>query len=90
MKLLNTLRLLVRATPPSTGVSAGAVYHDATANEPRWHDGATWNSFGTVGFPDPITTSFVVPDGKQVTYFDRFTNDGVLTITGSGYLVGIR
>lgn len=90
MRLLNTLLLLVRPTPPSSGVAAGSVYFDSSMGEPRWSDGATWNSFGSIGFPDPITTSFTVPDAHQVTYFDKFQNDGVLTITGTGYIVGMR
>lgn len=90
MKLLNTLMLLVRPTPPVTGVGAGAMYHDATANEPRWHDGTNWNSFGSTGFPEDLTSTYVVPDNRQVIYFDKFTNDGVLTIAGTGTLVGMR
>jgi hypothetical protein len=90
MKLLNTLLLLVRPSPPVTGVAPGAVYYDSSANEPRYSDGSTWNPFGQTGFPDPLSTTFTVPDGRQVMYFDSFTNDGVLTISGTGYLVGIR
>lgn len=90
MKLLSTLLLLVKSVPPTTGVAAGAVYFDSTNNEPRFNDGTNWNSFGTIGFPDPISTTFTVPDARQVMYFDHFQNDGVLTITGSGYIVGIR
>jgi hypothetical protein len=87
MRLLNTLRLLVRASPPTTGVAPGAVYYDTTCVEPRYYDGASWQTFGEIGFPQ-VTTAFVVPDGRQVTYFDQFRNDGVLTIEGSGVLVG--
>jgi hypothetical protein len=90
MKLLSTLLLLVRSTPPTTGVAAGAVYYDSTEAEPRFHDGSNWNTFGEAGFPDPIVSSFTVPNGRQVTYFDHFQNDGVLTISGTGTLVGIR
>lgn len=90
MKLLNTLLLFARATPPTTGVAAGAVYFDATANEPRYNDGANWNSFGSTGFPEDITSTYVVPDNRQVIYFDRFQNDGILTIAGTGTLVGMR
>ncbi len=92
MKLLNTLRLLVSGSPPVTGVGPGAVYYDSAAGEPRWNDGSQWNSFGggSVGFPEDITTSYTVPDNRQVIYFDRFTNDGVLTINGTGTLVGMR
>lgn len=89
MKLFSSLLLLVRPTPPSNN-SAGAVFYDSAATEPRWSDGSNWNSFGTVGFPDPLTSSFTVPNNRQVVYFDKFTNDGVLTITGSGYIVGMR
>jgi hypothetical protein len=90
MKLLNTLLLLVKSTPPTTGVGAGAVYYDASAQEPRWNDGTGWNSFGSTGFPEDVTSTYTVPDNRQVTYFDRFQNDGVLTIVGTGTLVGFR
>jgi hypothetical protein len=78
MKLLNTLLLLVKSTPPTT------------AQEPRWNDGTGWNSFGSTGFPEDVTSTYTVPDNRQVTYFDRFQNDGVLTIVGTGTLVGFR
>lgn len=90
MKLFNTLRLLVRSSAPSTGVSAGAVYYDDLNAEPLYHDGSTWNTFGTTGFPEVIHYTFTVPDNRQVMYFDSFQNDGVLTISGTGTLVGMR
>jgi hypothetical protein len=90
MKLLNTLLLLVKPSPPTTGVAPGAVYYDSGANEPRYSDGTNWNSFGSNGFPEDVTTTYVVPDNRQVIYFDRFQNDGILTITGTGTLVGMR
>jgi hypothetical protein len=89
VRLLNVLRLLASSAAPQAGVAAGAVYYDMLAHEPVFHDGTTWNTFRQIGFPDPVV-AFTVPDGRQVTYFDKVTNDGVLTITGSGYLVGIR
>jgi hypothetical protein len=80
MKLLNTLLLLARPQAPITGVAAGALYND----------GSAWNAFGQTGFPEDILSTYTVPDNRQVTYFDRFQNDGVLTIVGTGTLVGFR
>ncbi len=95
MKLLNTLRLLVSGTAPSQGVAAGAIYYDSGTNEPKYHNGTQWNSFGgtgtgTIGFPEVSSPTYVVPDNRQVIYFDRFQNDGVLQITGTGTLIGMR
>ncbi len=95
MRLLNTLLLLTRTSAPTTGVAAGAVYYDAANNEPKYHNGTAWMSFGgtgagTIGFPEDVTTTYVVPDNRQVTYFDRFQNDGVLNIQGTGTLIGFR
>ena len=90
MKLLNTLRLLLSPTAPTAGATAGAVYYDSAQAQPLFNDGTTWAPFGVPGIPDPIVTTFTVPDGRQVMYFDHFQNDGVLIINGSGYLVGIR
>ena len=89
MRLLNTLRLLIRAEPPTTGVSPGAVYFDQSCHEPRYHNGTRWMSFGDIGFPHDAD-GYVVPDGRQVMYFDQIRNDGVLTIQGDGVLVGTR
>ena len=90
MKLLNTLLLLVKPSAPVTGVAKGAIYYDDSAGEPRWNDGIGWNSFGSTGFPEDLTSTYTVPDNRQVIYFDRFTNDGVLQINGTGTLVGMR
>lgn len=90
MRLLNTLRMLVSSTPPAASVGEGEMYYDSRYREPRFHDGVHWVSIGQNGFEDPISTSFLVPDGRQIMYFDHFTNDGVLTILGNGSLVGVR
>lgn len=89
MKLLNPLRLLTRSSAPSQGVEAGAMYFDTTVGAPRFHDGTQWVDVNQLGFPDPAT-GVIVPDGRQVTYFDQFTNDGVLVINGTGTLIGLR
>jgi hypothetical protein len=87
MRLLNALRLLVDPNPPAVFYQ-GSVYFDSTVNEPRYYDGANWSSFGT-GVPDPVI-SYTVPAGRQVMYFDHITNNGVLSIEDTGYLVGTR
>ena len=90
MRLLNALRLLVSGDPPVSGVAQGALYYDAVSGQPLFHNGATWNGFGEPGgFPDPAVTAYV-RDGHQVMYFDHFTNDGVLTIAGTGTLIGVH
>jgi hypothetical protein len=90
MRLLNTLRMLVSPTPPNAVVGSGEMYYDSRYREPRYHNGEQWVSIGQNGFEDPILTSFLVPDGRQIMYFDAFTNNGVITILGSGSLVGVR
>jgi hypothetical protein len=92
MKLLNTLLLLARPSAPTTGVAAGAVYYDTGGAQPLYYDGTSWSSFagGAIGVPEVISGTYAVPDNRQVIYFDRFQNDGVLTITGTGTMVGIR
>lgn len=90
MKLLNALTLLVRSSAPTTGAGAGAIYYDSDTSQPRYHDGSTWNPFGSGGFPEIVTDKFAVPDNRQVIYFDHFQNDGILTISGTGTLVGMR
>ena len=90
MRLLNALRLLVTPDPPTGAVTAGAVYYDSTCAQPLFHDGIRWQGFGTPGgFPDPALTLWV-RDGHQVMYFDHFTNDGILTIAGTGTLIGVH
>jgi len=89
MRLLNTLRLLVAGAAPSSGVGQGAVYYDSSDNAPRYYDGAQWVDFNQLGFPDPAN-GVIIPDGRQVVYFDAFVNDGVVTIQGTGRLIGVN
>jgi N-acetylglucosamine kinase-like BadF-type ATPase len=88
VKLLATLRLLVSSVAPTGGATQGAVYYDSADNAPRYYDGTQWVDFNQLGFPDPAIAA-IVPDGRQVIYFDKFTNDGVLTINGTGTLIGM-
>lgn len=88
MRLFNLLRLLATPSPPTQGVAEGAVYYDTTLREPQYHDDTHWTALSPLGIANPIL-NVVVPTGRQVTYFDTITNDGVLTIEGTGTLVGI-
>ncbi len=93
MKLLSTLRLLTRPSAPTSGAEAGAIYYDTTAGKPLYNDGSQWTSFAgnsVAGYPQDVTDTYTVPDNRQVIYFDRFQNDGVITITGTGTLIGMR
>lgn len=91
MRLLNSLRLLLKGDPPTTGVSQGAVYYDTVRDKVRVHDAADWRDVHQLGVPNPISATYpaFVPDGHQVLYFDVLRNDGVLTIEGNGTIVGI-
>jgi hypothetical protein len=88
VRLLNTLRLLVSGAAPTSGVAPGAVYYDSSDNTPRFYDGSQWVDFNRLGFPDPAN-GVIIPDGRQVLYFDSFVNDGVLVINGTGRLIGV-
>jgi hypothetical protein len=90
VKLLNTLLLLARPSPPTTGVAPGAIYYDTASATPLYYDGSAWTPFVTTGVPQTINSTFMVPDNRQVMYFDSLRNDGVLFISGTGTLVGMR
>jgi hypothetical protein len=90
MRLLNTIRLLVKPDAPTTGVAQGALYYDSTREQTRVHDAIAWKDASPLGVPNPVTGVVYICDGREVTYFDRLVNDGVLTIEGTGTLIGVR
>ncbi|MBP46951.1 MAG: hypothetical protein CMH53_03350 [Myxococcales bacterium] len=42
----DTMKMPVDGAPASPSNGEGLIYFDTTANEPKFHDGSSWNSFG--------------------------------------------
>lgn len=74
MRLLSTLRLLVKPEAPTAGVAQGALYFDSALGEPLYHNGSDWVSFdsgaATVGYPTFVQTT--TPDAGQTAGFDKW------------------
>lgn len=88
MRLLNPLRLLVKTGAPTQGAAQGAVYYDAARDRMRARTATAWRDVDQVGTPNPLGGA-IITDGYEALYFDRIVNDGVLTIEGSGTLIGV-
>ncbi len=88
MRLLNSLRFLVKSEAPAPA-EQGAAYYDSTRDRLRVHDVDRWRDLNQLGIPNPNTTNTYIPDGGEVLYFDEYVNNGTLTIEGDGTLVGV-